>query len=60
MYAFASDLDEFSERELSVLRDRLHKMGDAELLRYGQAARFLCRDKESASRVRGSVDRGTR
>jgi hypothetical protein len=27
------------------LRERLRKMPDTELLRFGQAAKFLCRDK---------------
>ena len=45
MYTFASDREELSERELAELRKRLCKMSDAELLHFGQAARFLCRDK---------------
>jgi hypothetical protein len=33
------------ERELLELREQLRKMTDSELTRFGQAARFICRDK---------------
>lgn len=45
MYDFASDHDDLSERELLELRERLRKMTDSELTRFGQAARYMCRDK---------------
>jgi hypothetical protein len=32
----------FSELDLEALRTRLQKMNDAELLRYGQAAKSMC------------------
>jgi hypothetical protein len=45
VYDFASDHEEFSERELQALRERLRKMTDAALIRFGEAGRLLCRDK---------------
>ena len=45
MYSFASDPNELDPRELDELRTRLRKMSDAALRRFGEAARFLCRDK---------------
>jgi hypothetical protein len=30
------------ELDLEQLRQRLHKMNDAELLRFGQAAKYMC------------------
>ena len=41
MYRFARD----EEIDLDELRSRLRKMTDQDLLRFGKAARFMCRDK---------------
>jgi hypothetical protein len=41
MYRFARD----EEIDLDELRTRLRKMTDEDLLRFGKAARFMCRDK---------------
>jgi hypothetical protein len=43
MYRFARD----EGIDLDELRTRLRKMPDDELLRFGQAAQFLCRDKSA-------------
>jgi hypothetical protein len=40
MYRFARD----EAIDLDELRTRLRKMTDADLLRFGKAARFMCRD----------------
>jgi hypothetical protein len=41
LYRFARD----EEIDLDELRARLRKMTDDDLLRFGKAARFMCRDK---------------
>jgi hypothetical protein len=41
MYRFARN----EEIDLEELRTRLRKMTDEDLLRFGKAARFMCRDK---------------
>ena len=41
MYLFARN----EEIDLNELRARLRKMTDEELVRFGKAARFICRDK---------------
>lgn len=43
MYRFARDEGIV---DLEELRSRLGKMSDEELVRFGKAARFMCRDKE--------------
>ena len=35
----------FENEDIERLRERLRKMPDTELLRFGQSAKFLCRDK---------------
>jgi hypothetical protein len=42
MYRFASDEDKL---DLDELRARLRKMNDAELVSFGQAARYMCSAK---------------
>ena len=41
MYRFARD----EGIDLDELRTRLRKMSDEDLLQFGKAARFMCRDK---------------
>ena len=41
MYRFATD----GALDIQDLRERLQKMNDAELRRFGQAARFMCSPK---------------
>jgi hypothetical protein len=41
MYRFARN----EGIDLEELRARLRKMSDEELIRFGKAARFMCRDK---------------
>ena len=41
MYRFARN----EEIDLNELRARLRKMSDEDLLRFGKAARFVCRDQ---------------
>jgi hypothetical protein len=43
MYRFARN----EEIDLDELRTRLRKMTDEDLLRFGKAARFICRDKSA-------------
>jgi hypothetical protein len=43
MHRFARDTEDFSTAELEQLRARLAKMSDAELRRFGKAARDCCR-----------------
>jgi len=42
MYRFARN----DEIDLDELRVRLRKMPDDDLVRFGKAARFMCRDKQ--------------
>jgi len=44
MYKFAT-----GELDLEQLRERLRKMNDAELLRFGQAAKYMCSPEANLS-----------
>ena len=46
MYRFARD----EEIDLDKLRARLRRMSDEDLLRFGKATRFMCRDKSPRQR----------
>lgn len=54
MYRFASDREEFSEKDLEELRARIRKISDEALMRFGKAGRSLCR----AASVCDSARRG--
>lgn len=54
MYRFARN----EEIDLEELRARLRKMTDDDLLHFGKAARFMCRDKSPRQVFVHSVGRG--